>query len=128
MRKGRRDPRLHVEIRPGAESLGVACGAALPDGAVVQVGLWRGGADGPFDDMHRATATIERGSCFVTFAGTGEWTGQISAVLELHADRSQPAAVQKNIGPTGELLAYADLDGRDSRHVYATTTTTLPGA
>lgn len=128
MRPLRTDPRLRVEIEPASEGIRVAGQADLPDGAVVHVSLWRGSWDGPFDEVRRATATIERGACTVTFADTGEWAGQVSAVLELHADRSQPAAVQNVIGPAGESLAYADLAGRDSKHLYVTTTTTLPVA
>ncbi len=125
MGHARPDPRLSLEIRSGSEGLEVAAQADLPDGAVMQIGLWRGNWDGPFTEEKRATATIEGGSCQVTFHGTGGWTGQVSAVLELHADRSQPAVVQREIGPTGEFLAYTDLDGGDSRHLYATTTTSV---
>ena len=120
-----RDPGLRVEVRRHADTLVVVGAGDLPDGTIVQVGVWRGAWDGPFDDMQRATATLRDGSCEAESPATRGWSGRVSAVIELHADGSQPKGVQDDIGPRGEALAFADFESAGARHFFATTTTIL---
>lgn len=117
------DPRLTVRLEPLKSRLGIEISgtANLPDWTRVRCDIWRGGPEGPFDEvMHQDTA-VKAGRFAVIIDTSHPWLGVVSASVELRADGTQPEAVRAALGDAGERLDYADLAGPGYRQVFAVT-------
>jgi hypothetical protein len=117
------DPRLTVRLEPlkGEPGIKIFGTANLPDGTRVRCGVWRGGPEGPFDDVMYQDTAVKAGHFAVSIYTSRHWVGVVSASVELRADGTQPEAVRAVLGDAGERLDYADLAGPGYRQVFAVT-------
>lgn len=91
--------------------------ARLPDGTRLRCGLWRGGIEGPYVDIVYGWTHVQDG-LFQWVADGVQWSGDVSASVELRADASQPVATRRVIGEVGEHLAYADIQTGSYRQIF----------
>jgi hypothetical protein len=117
------DPRLTIRLEPLASGRGIEISgtANVPDATRLRCGVWRGGPEGPFDDVMHEDTAVKAGRFAVTISTSRPWLGVVSASVELRADATQPAVVRAVLGDAGERLAYADLVGPGYRQVFAVT-------
>ena len=113
------DPSLTVVIETAGSSVHVSGSANVPDGTRVRCGAWRGGPEGPFEDVSYHDTAVDAGRFAIRIDGRGPWLGVVSASVELRADETQPEFVRAAIGDAGERLLYADLTGPGYRQVFA---------